>query len=40
MTCTVRFGFPLVLADGEAKDSFLARAREEVIKLAGANAAS
>jgi 1-acyl-sn-glycerol-3-phosphate acyltransferase len=39
MTCTVRFGFPLVLADGEAKDSFLARAREEVIKLAGANAA-
>lgn len=40
MTCTVRFGFPLVLADGEAKDSFLARARAEVIKLSGANAAS
>ena len=40
MTCTVRFGFPVVLADGEAKDGFLARAREEVIKLAGANAAS
>jgi 1-acyl-sn-glycerol-3-phosphate acyltransferase len=35
MTCTVRFGFPVVLADGEAKDGFLARARAEVIKLAG-----
>jgi 1-acyl-sn-glycerol-3-phosphate acyltransferase len=40
MTCTVRFGSPMALAEGESKDSFLARAREEVIKLAGANAAS
>jgi 1-acyl-sn-glycerol-3-phosphate acyltransferase len=40
MTCTVRFGFPMALAEGESKDSFLARARDEVIKLAGANAAS
>src|ERR1700722_80061 len=38
MTCTVRFGAPLELAEGESKDSFLARARDEVIKLAGANA--
>jgi 1-acyl-sn-glycerol-3-phosphate acyltransferase len=40
MTCTVRFGSLMALAEGESKDSFLARAREEVIKLAGANAAS
>jgi 1-acyl-sn-glycerol-3-phosphate acyltransferase len=39
MTCTVRFGSPIALAEGESKDSFLARARGEVIKLAGANAA-
>jgi 1-acyl-sn-glycerol-3-phosphate acyltransferase len=38
LTCTVRFGSPLALAESESKDSFLARAREEVIKLAGANA--
>lgn len=36
LTCTVRFGPPLVLEESEAKDSFLARAREAVIKLAGA----
>ena len=40
MTCTVRFGSPLELAEGESKDSFLTRAREEVIKLAGASATS
>src|SRR5258708_14542302 len=40
MTCTVRFGFPLVLAEGEAKDSFLVRAREAVVKLAGPDVAS
>ena len=34
MTCTVRFGAPLALAQSESKESFLARAREEVIKLA------
>jgi 1-acyl-sn-glycerol-3-phosphate acyltransferase len=39
MTCTVRFGSPMALAEGESKDSFLSRARDEVIKLAGANAA-
>jgi 1-acyl-sn-glycerol-3-phosphate acyltransferase len=39
MTCTVRFGCPMALAEGESKDIFLARARDEVIKLAGANAA-
>lgn len=40
MTCTVRFGSPMALAAGESKDSFLARAREAVINLAGANAIS
>jgi 1-acyl-sn-glycerol-3-phosphate acyltransferase len=35
MTCTVRFGAPMALAEGEPKDGFLARAREEVIRLAG-----
>jgi 1-acyl-sn-glycerol-3-phosphate acyltransferase len=39
MTCTVRFGLPLALAEGEAKAEFLARAREEVLKLAGTNTA-
>jgi len=34
MTCTVRFGPPVALAAGEAKESFLERARAEVIKLA------
>jgi 1-acyl-sn-glycerol-3-phosphate acyltransferase len=40
MTCTVRFGSPLELVEGESKDDFLTRAREEVIKLAGADVAS
>jgi 1-acyl-sn-glycerol-3-phosphate acyltransferase len=35
LTCIVRFGAPLAMADNETKESFLARAREEVIKLAG-----
>ena len=40
MTCTVRFGSPLKLEEGESKVSFLTRARDAVIKLGGANAAS
>jgi 1-acyl-sn-glycerol-3-phosphate acyltransferase len=35
MTCTVRFGTPIALASQESKESFLERARAEVIKLAG-----
>jgi len=35
MTCTVRFGAPITLAPQETKESFLERARAEVIKLAG-----
>jgi 1-acyl-sn-glycerol-3-phosphate acyltransferase len=35
MTCTVRFGTPVMLADGETKEAFLERARGEIIKLAG-----
>jgi 1-acyl-sn-glycerol-3-phosphate acyltransferase len=35
MTCTVRFGTPVMLAAGETKEAFLERARGEVIKLAG-----
>jgi hypothetical protein len=35
MTCTVRFGLPLSLTEGESKEQFLVRAREEVVKLAG-----
>jgi 1-acyl-sn-glycerol-3-phosphate acyltransferase len=35
MSCTVRFGSPLALIDNEPKESFLTRAREEVVKLAG-----
>jgi 1-acyl-sn-glycerol-3-phosphate acyltransferase len=35
MTCTVRFGSPITLASQESKESFLERARAEVIKLAG-----
>ena len=31
---------PLAVAENESKDSFLTRAREEVINLAGANAAA
>lgn len=36
LTCTVRFGAPLAVAPGETKDAFLARAREEVVRLLGA----
>jgi 1-acyl-sn-glycerol-3-phosphate acyltransferase len=35
ITCTVRFGEPLELAQDESKDDFLARARAAVIGLAG-----
>jgi 1-acyl-sn-glycerol-3-phosphate acyltransferase len=35
MTCTVRFGAPMTAIESENKDQFLARARKEVIKLAG-----
>jgi 1-acyl-sn-glycerol-3-phosphate acyltransferase len=35
ITCTVRFGAPMSLAPDETKESFLARARSEVLKLAG-----
>jgi 1-acyl-sn-glycerol-3-phosphate acyltransferase len=34
MTCTVRFGAPVALAAQETKETFLERARDEVIKLA------
>ena len=37
-TCTVRFGAPLAGVPGEDKDQFLARAREEVVKLSGVRA--
>lgn len=40
MTCTVRFGAPLALGSGEAKNDFLARARAEVINLSGFSATS
>jgi 1-acyl-sn-glycerol-3-phosphate acyltransferase len=40
LTCTVRFGSPLTLAENESKERFLTRAREEVIKLAVSPAAS
>jgi 1-acyl-sn-glycerol-3-phosphate acyltransferase len=33
--CTVRFGAPLERAPGEQKDSFLQRARDAVVQLAG-----
>ena len=36
LTCTVRFGAPLAAVPGEEKEQFLARAREEVVKLSGA----
>lgn len=35
LSCNVRFGSPLIRQPGEAKDSFLARAREAVIALSG-----
>lgn len=35
ITCTVRFGAPMQLLAGEAKEVFLARARDEVIRLSG-----
>jgi 1-acyl-sn-glycerol-3-phosphate acyltransferase len=35
MTCIVRFGTPITLAAEESKETFLGRARDEVIKLAG-----
>jgi hypothetical protein len=37
MTCTVRFGIPIVLDPAEAKETFLARARAEVVKLSGSS---
>jgi 1-acyl-sn-glycerol-3-phosphate acyltransferase len=36
LTCTVRFGPPLAAVPEEEKERFLARAREEVVKLSGA----
>ena len=38
LTCTVRFGAPLAAVPGEDKDSFLERARGEVVKLSGQSA--
>ena len=35
MTCTVRFGTPMGLAAGDTKETFLERARAEVVRLAG-----
>jgi 1-acyl-sn-glycerol-3-phosphate acyltransferase len=35
ITCTVRFGAPVALGTEETKESFLERARDEVVKLAG-----
>lgn len=35
MSCTVRFGTPIALAPEETKETFLERARDAVIKLAG-----
>lgn len=34
LVCTVRFGAPVTLADGEGKESFLERARAAVVALA------
>ncbi len=34
LTCTVRFGAPLALAEGEAKAAFLERARQAIVALA------
>lgn len=36
LLCTARFGAPLHIGDGEAKDGFLARARNALIALSGA----
>lgn len=38
LVCTVRFGAALHRIDGEARDSFLARARQAVVDLAGPGA--
>lgn len=38
MTCTVRFGAPIEPKTDETKDSFLERARREVIRLSGLEA--
>lgn len=35
LTCTVRFGDPVVLAEGESKDAFLERARTAMAVMAG-----
>jgi 1-acyl-sn-glycerol-3-phosphate acyltransferase len=35
MTCTVRFGTPMALAAEDTKETFLERARAEVVRLAG-----
>jgi len=35
MSCTVRFGTPIALDQAETKETFLERARDAVIKLAG-----
>jgi 1-acyl-sn-glycerol-3-phosphate acyltransferase len=35
LTCTVRFGAPMVVYSGEEKSVFLERARDAVISLAG-----
>jgi 1-acyl-sn-glycerol-3-phosphate acyltransferase len=40
MTCTVRFGTPVLLTPEEAKERFLERARNEVIKLSGQTSAA
>jgi len=34
LTCSVRFGAPLVRVAGETKDAFLERARQAVVDLA------
>jgi hypothetical protein len=35
LICTVRFGAPLPRSAGESKESFLLRARDAVVELAG-----
>jgi len=40
VVCTVRFGAPVVVASGESKELFLARAREAVVGLADPKAAA
>ncbi len=34
LLCTLSFGAPLAVQEGEAKDAFLERAREALLKLA------